>query len=691
MVNCKSVFLIMILSIMFSACGGGGGGSNDELSSSKDITGFTILGIPGTIGTNTITLTVPYGTNLTALSPTITITGTSVYPSSEVTHDFSSSVIYRVTAEDSSTKDYTVTVTQAAASDKDITSFSILGIQGNIGTNTINLTVPYGTNPTSLIPTIVINGIGINPSSGEVQDFSTPVTYTVTAADSSIKGYTVTVTVAEDDSKDITAFTILGILGTIGTDTVNLTVPYGTDVTSLIPTISISGASINPSSGIPQDFSSPVIYEVTAADSSTKEYTVYVTVASDDSKNITSFSIMGVSGTIGTNTIDLILPYGTDTTSLTPTIIITGVSVNPDSGIHQNFSSPVTYTVTAADASTKNYLVTVNVRSDFVYSANYTSNDISSYSIDALTGLLTPIGSPVAAGTQPSSMAVHPDGEYIYVTNSGSNNIYTYSVNSLTGALTTIGSPISSGSYPTSVIVEPTGNFAYVTNNASNTISAYSINSGTGVLSAIGEIASGTQPRSITVDPTGNYAYVANYTSNDVSAYTIDSLTGLLTLIGSPVSAGTRPFSVAVAPNGSFAYVVNASSGNISTYSINPLSGTLTPVGSPVAAGTTPLCVSIDPNGNFAYVANEDSHNISAYSINALTGVLTPVAGSPFSAGTSPISISVDPTGNFAYVANQNSNNIIAYSINSTTGVLTTIGNFAAGTRPVSTVSTRPW
>jgi hypothetical protein len=143
--------------------------------------------------------------------------------------------------------------------------------------NTVTLTVPYGTDPSSLTPTIVITGASVNPASGVPQNFTTPQTYTVTAADGTTKAYTVTVTVALNSAKDITGFTILGIDGTVGANTISLTVPYGTDRTSLTPTITITGASVSPASGVAQDFTSPVHYTVTAADGSTKTYTVTVT------------------------------------------------------------------------------------------------------------------------------------------------------------------------------------------------------------------------------------------------------------------------------------------------------------------------------------------------------------------------------------------------------------------------------
>ena len=90
---------------------------------------------------------------------------------------------------------------------------------------------------------------------------------------------------AANPSKDITAFglstTFLGTVtpGTINGNNISVVMPYGTSLAALYPTITITGASVSPASGVVHDFTSPVSYTVTAADGSTKTYTVTVTVA----------------------------------------------------------------------------------------------------------------------------------------------------------------------------------------------------------------------------------------------------------------------------------------------------------------------------------------------------------------------------------------------------------------------------
>ena len=81
---------------------------------------------------------------------------------------------------------------------------------------------------------------------------------------------------------------------------------------------------------------------------------------------ITGFSINGVSGSINqTNgTISVVMPYGTDVSKLVPVISGNNITdMTPGSGVMQDFSKPVTYTVTLTDGTVKTYTATVYVQS----------------------------------------------------------------------------------------------------------------------------------------------------------------------------------------------------------------------------------------------------------------------------------------------------------------------------------------
>ncbi|MFZ3011410.1 MAG: immunoglobulin-like domain-containing protein [Minisyncoccia bacterium] len=166
-------------------------------------------------------------------------------------------------------------------------------------------------------------------------------------------------------------FTTPAVTGVINENakTISLTVPYGTNITALVPTIAVSaGTSVGPLSGVAQDFSSPVIYTATSVDGLIKSYTVTVTVTPNPAKAITSFDFTAPTATgvidESAKTISLTVPFGTNVTALVPTIEITGASIVPNTGIANNFTTLQTYTVTALDSSTQAYVVTVAFDTD---------------------------------------------------------------------------------------------------------------------------------------------------------------------------------------------------------------------------------------------------------------------------------------------------------------------------------------
>jgi len=330
----------------------------------------------------TVSVKVPYGTSLISLRPSVTISqGASVNPVSGASVNLTNPVTYTVTAQDgTTTRAWTVSVTEENPSaEKAILSFSI---PNQLGTSTINtadhtvaVTMPFGTNLASLSPSIGISADAtINPASGIARDFSSPVSYTVTAQDGTTQSWIVNVaSQAGSSEKNITAFSVPAQLGNAAINTTNhtvvATVLYGTNRTSLAPSISVSSnATINPASGTARDFSTPLLYTVTAQDGSTQAWTVSVNQSAPSTEtNILTFSIPQETRPASINntnrTVTVQVGNGTDVTSLQPAITVSsGATVNPASGETIDFSSPVTYIVTAQDGTTsRNYTVNVSV------------------------------------------------------------------------------------------------------------------------------------------------------------------------------------------------------------------------------------------------------------------------------------------------------------------------------------------
>jgi len=89
-------------------------------------------------------------------------------------------------------------------------------------------------------------------------------------------------------------------------------------------------------------------------------------VAKSSAKAITKFSFAALSPAVEATidatakTISATVPAGTDATKLIPTITVSDkATISPATGVAQDFSKGVSYTVTAEDASSQNFTVTV--------------------------------------------------------------------------------------------------------------------------------------------------------------------------------------------------------------------------------------------------------------------------------------------------------------------------------------------
>ena len=351
-----------------------------------------------------------------AVSAGATVKIGSAVQESEVTeNDFTSPVVYAVkssVADGAVTQNWTVTVT-VLASEKDFLTYTLPGQVGenviNATVHTIGVTVPDDTNVTALVATFTMSAdasckIGVTPqvSASTANNFTSPKTYTTIGKDLSEQAWTITVTVLKDAGKSLTAFTLPGQVGQTTINQTNKTVavalPHGTAVTALAATFTISAesaatvAAAAQTSGVTQNnFTSPVVYRVTAEDLTYVDYTVTVTVNAA-TNNFTAFTVPAESGTTTINatahTIGLTVPHGTAVTALVATFGLTAgaaadVSDTPQESAvtANNFTSPVVYTVTGADAAEQNWTVTVTVAA--------TTNHITAFSLAEQTGAAT--------------------------------------------------------------------------------------------------------------------------------------------------------------------------------------------------------------------------------------------------------------------------------------------------------------
>jgi DNA-binding beta-propeller fold protein YncE len=117
----------------------------------------------------------------------------------------------------------------------------------------------------------------------------------------------------------------------------------------------------------------------------------------------------------------------------------------------------------------------------------------------------------VPTGSFPYGIAIDPQGNSVYAADVDGNEVSQYTINPLTGQLTpTTPATVAAGHGSVEVAITPNGESAYVVDH--DAVSQYSIDPDTGALTpkSPAMVATGHNSEAIAISPNGRYAYVAN-------------------------------------------------------------------------------------------------------------------------------------------------------------------------------------
>jgi lysophospholipase L1-like esterase len=310
-------------------------------------------------------------------------------------------------------------------------------------------------------------------------------------------------------------------------------------------------------------------------------------------KAITVFDFNGLSpavvGSINETdkTIAITVPYGTVLTALVPTITHTGASVSPASDVARDFStSPTTYTVTAANASTQNYAVTVTV------------DPVDTYTVGGtISGLSDTVVLQNNGGDNYSTSA---NGSFVFATALDDSTNYTVTVlTQPAGQSCTVGN--GSGTVSANVT-----NVSVTCVNTIHTITASAGNNGSITPSGTVSVNNGSnQVFSITANPGYNISDVLIDGSSvgAVSSYSFSNVTSAhaisVTFAGTSTGGVVLPTNWVLPimpPSGGFKVIVN--NGNTTTSSRN--------VSLVFNAGTDIKKIAISMTGDFTDAVQEE-------------------------------------------------------------------------------------
>jgi len=286
--------------------------------------------------------------------------------------------------------------------------------------------------------------------------------------------------------------------------------------------------------------------------------------------------------------------------------------------------------------------ITTAVVKDFLYAGNSGSNNVSAFSIDPVTGVLTSVpSSPFATGGVADSIGMSltatPDDKFLIAANGASMTISVFSV-AANGALSPVaGSPFVSGAGGplASAKVTSDGKFLAVS-SAPGSISMFNIAANGALTPVPGPPTADPGAAGIDCNCASTQLYIAlNGTANSrVDVFDIGLGGALSRITGSPFAGPGANSNVAVlSPDDSKLFVSAQGSNSVTVFSVSS-GGALTVVAGspfPVPGALIPSGMAANRAGTLLYTA--DLNNlISGFSIGP-TGALTSVPGSPFSNG----------------------------------------------------------
>jgi 6-phosphogluconolactonase len=339
---------------------------------------------------------------------------------------------------------------------------------------------------------------------------------------------------------------------------------------------------------------------------------------------------------------------------------------------------------------------------DLLYVGTYTdggrSEGIYLVRMDRRSGQLRRVGS-VAAGANPSFLAVHPNGRVLYAVNElekykerATGAVSAFAIDGDTGALTRLNEQPSEGGAPCYLSVDRSAQVVLVANYVGGSIALLPIQPN-GALAPAADVVqhTGKGPNAerqeaphahcIVPDPSNRFALAADLGVDRVFVYHLDlggkSLRRVEGRGGDAVMRpGAGPRHIAFHPALPLVFVANELDSTVASLRFDAERGALSPLDalSTVPAGWTgtnyPADIHVAASGRTLYVSNRGHNSIAVFSVAESTGalVLDQVVATE---GEWPRNFSLDPTGRWLLVANQRSDSVVVFGRDPENGRLT--------------------
>jgi 6-phosphogluconolactonase len=295
-------------------------------------------------------------------------------------------------------------------------------------------------------------------------------------------------------------------------------------------------------------------------------------------------------------------------------------------------------------------------------------------------------------------MAVSPDRRFLYAASrSKPYTVHVYSIDAVTGALTPLSTAPLAESFPY-ISLDKTGRFLLGASFGGNVVSVNAIGSdGRVAAEPLQVIPVGRYAHSIRVDESNKFAYVPSLGSDAIFMFTFDVKTGRLSsntpaLFLAKQVTGPRHF--VMSSDNKFMYALSEMTGTVTTFAVDGNTGLLTEASVfsglppdtnlapgvprvPGAPNTTPRNVDRDvwaadlhmtPNGKFLYVSERTNDTLTALGVDGANGKLAFLSST--TTERQPRGFAIDPKGKFLVATGEKSETISVYAIDQGSGAL---------------------
>ncbi len=280
----------------------------------------------------------------------------------------------------------------------------------------------------------------------------------------------------------------------------------------------------------------------------------------------------------------------------------------------------------------------------FLYTVHGDSSEISSFTIDAANGQITPLNQQSTQGKNPVHLALDPSGRFLVVCNHITSSLAVLPVGE-DGALRPIcdlfelkgkigphrvEQPFSK---PHQAVFAPDGRFIIVPDKGLDRVFSFT-------LDAVGKLVPAqppsvqaretSGPRHVAFRPDGRFAYVVNELDSTVTSYGYHAVSGMLTALqvipALPQSfiGDSRASEIQSSVDGRFIYVSNRGYDSVAIFAADTATGWLTLVDIVQTSGKTPRFFTLTSDGRFMFVAHEDSDMIAVFTVDQVTGQFAP-------------------------------------------------------------------